>query len=371
MKMKTCLALALAAGCTGVSIANETPALAPMDRLGTITTDRIGHIYYNVKTGEMIQMAAPSNVRNTSSPKFVVDNVDQCGFNEQFFYGVRNVGTGVNDFWQDWGWVATNTVIDCFQIQYVTDVADPNETGVTGHNYDLSFFEPMNFGLSGQCGVDFEPWLIFTVEDLPGSAAGFAGWIVTLDFCDAGAPEFYFEVGDFDGVDQSGNGFNSGVGANVTQVAPPGFADLGYGVNMVIPLAAGLSGPSLALPTGDFGNTYGVDDAFGIFDGSFDCADFLGVFFFGGYDCTGGSGFNWNPWGSAALGLYGDCDNSGPECPDCTADWNGDTQVDFFDVLGFLGDFSSGAPCADLVADNAFDFFDILSFLGAFSAGCP
>lgn len=72
-----------------------------------------------------------------------------------------------------------------------------------------------------------------------------------------------------------------------------------------------------------------------------------------------------------ALMFIGNNIEASNPCPPCTGDWNGDTNVDFFDVLGFLGAFSASDPCADLVMDGNFDFFDILTFLSAFSAGCP
>lgn len=61
----------------------------------------------------------------------------------------------------------------------------------------------------------------------------------------------------------------------------------------------------------------------------------------------------------------------GPTCPPCTGDWNGDTNLDFFDVLGYLAALAGTDPCADLNNDTAWDFFDVLTFLSAFSAGCP
>ena len=62
---------------------------------------------------------------------------------------------------------------------------------------------------------------------------------------------------------------------------------------------------------------------------------------------------------------------TGPLPPSCVADWNGDGLLDFFDVLGFLDDFSAGNAPADINADGVFDFFDVQAFLQAFSAGCP
>ncbi|KAA0215364.1 MAG: hypothetical protein DYG94_04235 [Leptolyngbya sp. PLA3] len=54
----------------------------------------------------------------------------------------------------------------------------------------------------------------------------------------------------------------------------------------------------------------------------------------------------------------------------CAADWNGDGNLNFFDVQGFLGDFSAHDAAADLVADGQFNFFDVQVYLSLFSAGC-
>lgn len=55
----------------------------------------------------------------------------------------------------------------------------------------------------------------------------------------------------------------------------------------------------------------------------------------------------------------------------CLGDFNGDGEVDFFDVQAFLTAFSALDPKADLVPDGEFNFFDVQIFLSAFSAGCP
>lgn len=54
----------------------------------------------------------------------------------------------------------------------------------------------------------------------------------------------------------------------------------------------------------------------------------------------------------------------------CTADFNTDTQLNFFDVADFLDAFSAADPAADLTSDGIFDFFDIQEFLGRFADGC-
>lgn len=55
----------------------------------------------------------------------------------------------------------------------------------------------------------------------------------------------------------------------------------------------------------------------------------------------------------------------------CPGDFNGDTNLDFFDVLAFLTAFANQDPAADLNNDTNFDFFDVLEFLNAFANGCP
>lgn len=56
---------------------------------------------------------------------------------------------------------------------------------------------------------------------------------------------------------------------------------------------------------------------------------------------------------------------------DCLADWNDDGVLDFFDVVGYLGDFADELPAADLTNDGQFTFFDVSTYLASFSAGCP
>lgn len=57
--------------------------------------------------------------------------------------------------------------------------------------------------------------------------------------------------------------------------------------------------------------------------------------------------------------------------PNCPADFNGDGQLDFFDVQIFLNYFSSGDSRGDFNADEVFNFYDVQTFLNAFSTGCP
>ncbi|MCL4222028.1 MAG: PQQ-dependent sugar dehydrogenase [Phycisphaerales bacterium] len=53
------------------------------------------------------------------------------------------------------------------------------------------------------------------------------------------------------------------------------------------------------------------------------------------------------------------------------ANWNGDNALDFFDVQGFLAEFSAHTVRADINADGVYDFFDVQAFLQYFSSACP
>jgi hypothetical protein len=57
---------------------------------------------------------------------------------------------------------------------------------------------------------------------------------------------------------------------------------------------------------------------------------------------------------------------------DCKADFNGDSQINFFDVTDFIAAYNAGDPTADLAAPSGvFNFFDVASFISSFNAGCP
>ncbi len=56
--------------------------------------------------------------------------------------------------------------------------------------------------------------------------------------------------------------------------------------------------------------------------------------------------------------------------PDCLADFNADTVLDFFDYLDFIEIFAAGGPEADFNNDSVIDLFDYLDFVAAFAQGC-
>lgn len=360
MKAKTCLALAIAAGCATVASAN--PEKQILNNQVALPTGIIGHVYYNVATGELIKTTAGQ--RNASNPIWINEMYDECGFGEWFFSPIRDSATGEDTYWLDWGDIAENSVIDCFTMLYATDVSDPEEDGEVGFEVDLSFFD----GIDWCCNIDsgLAPYLVWNITGIPGSASGIAAWLITIDFATAGTPENFFEVGDSDGIDASGNGLNSG-GLGVDTDGLGNGSDFAYGYNFRHPasLTSGITGCGLvAPPEGVEPNSLGTEDVMALFLGDWSLLN--GFFWFGGYDCSGGSGFLWTPWGDYYLGLYG-----GGGGPVCEADRNGDGVLDFFDVQDFLADFAAHDPSADTNNDGAFDFFDVQVFLQLFSAGCP
>lgn len=55
----------------------------------------------------------------------------------------------------------------------------------------------------------------------------------------------------------------------------------------------------------------------------------------------------------------------------CTADYDGNGRLDFFDIGLFISDFSASNKRADFNGDGRVDFFDVAAFLAAYRAGCP
>jgi len=56
----------------------------------------------------------------------------------------------------------------------------------------------------------------------------------------------------------------------------------------------------------------------------------------------------------------------------CSADFDGDNQLNFFDVSSYIGLYNAQDPRADLASPfGVFNFFDIAAFINNFNAGCP
>jgi hypothetical protein len=55
----------------------------------------------------------------------------------------------------------------------------------------------------------------------------------------------------------------------------------------------------------------------------------------------------------------------------CSADFNADGTVNFFDISDFIDAFSTQDPATDLDANGQSNFFDVAAFIDAYNAGCP
>jgi hypothetical protein len=341
------LAMAGFACISGVSFAQSDP-LHPQG----MTSDQIGYIYYNMATGEMIR-TGPRAQRDINNPVWINEAYDQCGCGEWKFQPLRNSGTGENTWWLDWGDIRNNTVIDTMTLIYATNVFDAEDDGVDGFEYDITFFDGVD---TAEIEAGPTPYLVYTITGIPGSASGLAGWIITIDVSGGGE----FEIGDTDGIDDSNNGFNSGgLGADIDG---DGLADFAYGYNFRHPIdvVAGVSGPGLVYG----GDTPGDVDLSAIFLNQ-NWSDFDRFVNFGGYDCSPGCNFAWDPWGSMWAGFYAPYDDE-----ICFWDLNDDGNLDFFDIQYFLNAFAAEDVSADINNDGIWDFFDVKIYLALFAAGC-
>jgi hypothetical protein len=347
------------AGSSMTALADE-PQLRTNQRL--VPSDNIGYIYYKPATGEMVRIApgevgTGGHTRGTSDPIWVNEITDQCGFGESFYSPIRDSATGEDTWWMDWGDLEANSCVDTITIFYATDLSDSEEDGEDGFEMGISFFDGIDM-FSNSCAIG--PAFTYVLAGIPGSVSGVTGWMVTVDLAGFGD----IEVGDDDGIADCGSGNNSG--GHGADVDGDGLSDIAFGFSFRHPASAttGATGCMIvAPPEGTFPNSLGDDDVFALFFTQ-NWGDPDGLYWFGGYDCSGGPG-NWNPWGSYFLGLYG---RPGPPCE---ADYNRDTVVDFFDVQAFLADFASEYWRANLNHDDVFDFFDVQMYVNLYSAGCP
>jgi len=345
MRNATCLALLLAAG---VATADEPHLLTSQQPLDA---DRIGHIYYHAATGQMVRTGAHSP-RGRSHPVWVNERADQCDFDETVVLPVRDSAAAVDLWTLDFGGVELNTCVDTMTFFYTTTVADPEEDGEDGYTIEFAIVDAFDID-SAFSGL--APFLVFEIA-IPGSASGVAAWIMTIDLSGANA----FELGDQDGISDCA-GANSTHGQDQNGDGLPDFA-VGFHVRHPLTATTGMTSLVLVAPPGGaVPNGLADEDVFAQLD---DWCDVTGYYWFGGHDCSGGTGA-WTPWASFFLGLYGS------NAQTCFADLNIDGLLDFFDVQAFLNAFAAQDTAADFNEDQLFDFFDLQLFLTQFVAGCP
>ena len=434
---KVAMSVCLSAGCA-CGVTNAAEPLAVLET-GVGRVVDIAHIYYNLVTGEKVvtlirdgQTAPADTGSSVSIWASTTGNLcsDQ-GFSTSFFFGVddnsgtTSLATAITVL--DYGDIATDSVVDCVHINWVTDHDDVDTDldgigdGVGGLGGQWTFWELEN---ARTINASTRNALVsFLFIDLPGDISGttdpmdplntLAGYSADIDLTGTFSSSLSFEICDTDGDDQGaavsstdfeGNGpiglqdrdFD---GLNDSDLDGDGLADWGWTIRFFQPGTADLDGDGIidgdfadsmkvigitfgspaghAVQNGDGTWTWVIDtslpdagtgqeDRFGIYSPPDMNGDitFLGGRWFGGFSCTPDANGQWTPRADFRMQLFGPGDG-----PVCDADCNGDGVLNFFDVSCFLQGFT-GSDC-DYNNDGQCNFFDVSAFLADFSAGCP
>jgi hypothetical protein len=439
MKVKSALTVAMAAGIASTAAASNTPTTLSADR-GNV--QNAGHIYYNAATGERVVtllgdgQTAPADTGNPDSgPIWAALVENQCadfGYTTSYFFGVDDATGGTSlatdVTFLDHGDIATDTVVDCIQLNWVVahpDV-DADSDGIGDGVEDLGANWIIWDAHNGRAADNSTrlPLLDVTLLDLPGNTFGagsLTGYTLDLDLVAFGtATDLSFEIGDSDGdlqgaafgntdVDTNSDGIGDGVSvANAdrnfdglpdadldgdglfdfawsVKFLQPGFIDHNGDGNIgaAAPSASDTIGVGFASPAGtavdngdgtwtweldlmDAAPGTGIEDRFALYnpDGTYN-----GGYFFGGLACTGGlisaGGAGYNPAAHFQFVLYGPGGTSVNPCP---ADFTGDGVLNFFDVSAFIQEYNNGG---DYNGDGSTNFFDVSQFIQDYNAGCP
>ncbi|MCA9303772.1 MAG: hypothetical protein KC996_06590 [Phycisphaerales bacterium] len=427
MKATNALSLAIAAGCiASPAMANNTP----VQKQGTFAKNMVGHIYFNVATGEKIGTVLSDDIRPVdgvnSSEVWVADNNTPCAAfgqtsgtavvldNPNDFFGTGSTSTGTTML--DWGDVPQDTVIDCVQVDWFSFVPDTDTDsdglgdGVEGFAATWSFFDGDN-GFN-TC-LTRQGLIAFTFFGLAGSFDGsFSGYLLTVDLAGDFSSSISFEYGDSDS-DLQGAAFHNPLqyisdidsdGLPDGDLDSDGLADISYAYVYIQPgtvdfdnadgdsdtttgvdgdpLNQELTATGLAAPRGTTNETDNGDGTFsyditpdagpnatGAEEGwdEFDSAGFYdATYWMGGFSCNSDGLGDINAFSQMDMIMY----TPGAANP-CPADFTGDGLLDVFDVFAFLDLFNAGDLSADFTNDGILDVFDVFAFLDAFNAGCP
>jgi hypothetical protein len=417
MKAKNALSLLLAAGVVAPAVADNTPAMSPKGfTSGTVT---VGHIYYNVATGEKIATAmrdgaAPRGVTNPEI--WVADNNVPCadigpqytiGFVGFFDDPAYTTAAAVGATFLNWGDTPQDTVIDTVQVSTYVDHLDVDADGdgladgVEGLGCTWTFYD----GDNGFNSCLTRTGLVgFTLINLPGNTAPgteIQGYIYTIelsDFLGDGSVDLSFEIADSDGDTQGAAVHNEffAIGDLDFDGIPDGdldgdgLADFSYGQQFIQPgtadfdddgqpdgnpADAAVTYVELVAPRGSvdpvtgeltidqspIGASAGAEDAFDILtdindDGFFEP---FGTFFYGGFTCD-----------RDADGVF-EGDTNGSAAPNGPNDYRAFSQF-FLAMYGPGGPivcrpdvFPIGAP------DGILNFFDISTFVSLYNAQDP
>lgn len=396
------------------------------------------HIYYNVATGERVVTVlgdSQTSGANTglSDAVWSVEAKNQCeafGYTTSWFFAFDDPGStplSTAIALSDFGDLATDTVVDCVEINWVVAHPDSDSDmdsvgdGVEDLAGTWAYWDADN-GRAEDVSTR-TPLIEFTFSDLPGNifgAGSMTGYTVDVDLVATyTGTDLSFEIGDSDGDCQSAAFCNSSVFDSSTGTFVPiaqadnnndglpdsdldgdGLFDWSWSVRFLQPGAHGdFDGDGVIgdpAPTGSdaigvhIGAPAGsaIDNGDGTFRWEIDTADdapgtgaedgvaffdadgnHLGLFDFGGFACTGGllsqGGTGYTPAAMIQATLY----TPGAIVP-CFPDLNLDGELNFFDVAIYTDAFATCEPWVDWNNDGRCDFFDVSAFLAAFNAGC-
>jgi len=411
-----------AAPAMGAPTPHVQPELAPR---GTMQSELIAHIYYNIATGEKVATllggARPAD-NNVSPAVWIADNTAPCAD-----FGITSTAVGTVDnpdcttcfsstatgqIFLDWGDIPADTVIDCVGVEWNSCLSDTDANGdgigdgVEGFGATWTWFDAENGFDSSDTRL---PLVSLTLHDLPAwidTGTTFcelhSRYTATIDLAGTCSSSMVFEIGDTDSFDGSGSGlFNPGAGADLDS---DGLADFGYALQYIQPGTVDFDGdgvpdgdPAAAdttawtlvtgngdvsfdgtiyTPETDVPGAQGIEDAFDIFidvdrDGVLEP---IGTFWYGGFVCADPGVDPFDPFAQFYMQMYGP--GAAAICPaDIYPSPAPDGHLDFFDVNAYITAFNDGdlsiADFYPACGDGQLNFFDVITFLSCYNAGCP
>jgi hypothetical protein len=421
MKAKSALTVALAAGIASTAAASNTPTtLSPT--AGKV--NQVAHIYFNIATGERVVtllgdgQTAPADT-GEGGPIWSTTVGNQCseqGFTTSFFFGVddnsgtSSLATDITNL--DFGDIATDTVVDCVFIDWVTDHIDVDADsdgigdGVVGLSGQWTYWDADN-GRTANRSTRL-PLVSFIFTDLPGDTSGtddpddpantLAGYTATVDLAASFSSSLTFEIGDSDGdlqgaafanndVDTDSDGIGDGVsvaaagvdrdfdGNDDADLDGDGLFDFAWTVRFGQPGTRDLDSDGtnegdIAASMRTIGITFGAPEGEAVDDGA------------GGWTwetdaMAPGAGTGWED----AFAIYAPPDLSGEILHagffwfggiSCTAD---PVSGQYNPGAGFthtlFGPGGTGGCAADLTGDGNLNFFDVSAFLAAYGEEDP
>ena len=441
MKAKSALTVAMAAGIASTAAASNTPTTLQAD---VSVIQNAAHIYFNVASGERVVtvlgdgQTAPADTGSSELvwAALIQNPCEDEGYPTEFFFGVDNPdpsdSLSTNVTLLDHGDIESDTVIDCFQVNWVVahpdvdsdsdsvgdgveelagqwTIWDADDGRITARSTrlpvaDVLFFNlPGNiFGAGSLTGYTLDVDLVagFTGTDLSFEMGDTDGDCQTAAFCNSSVDTDFDGVPDGVPVGQADNNFDS---LPDSDLDGDGLFDFAWSVRFYqpgigndfdsdgdtgtpAPTTADTIGISFGYPAGsaiDNGDgtwTWdidtsasdagtGLEDRFALYSPPNTMGEIL---YQGGY------------WfgGFACTGGLIDDGGAGYTPPamfqfalytpggptPCPADLNNDGVYNFFDVSQFIQEYGAGG---DYNGDGSTNFFDVSQFIQDYNAGCP